>query len=307
MKSTNCLNITAPVAVAAFLAAFAGTWSFETRADEEIFGYVKGAEPFPKGALELVEWVTVRSDKGTGYYQAVDSKTELEYGITDKLATEIDVLAMAIDTSGILIDAYVPGDKQYGMSLAGVELALKYNFLSPAKDPIGISSYFALSYQRLDPHSGQDKDTYSAELLFMFQKYFLDDQLILVGNIGLESTVATRKPIANLPPDFEWPTWPEMEIEVLAGLGISYRFAPNWFAGLEAIYDNERETVVGVERWSVQAGPTLHYGGKQWWGTLTWLPQIVGGGATYPGQIDQNLQLIEKTKEEIRLKIGYNF
>ena len=201
----------------------------------------------------------------------------------------------------------MPGDKQYGMSLAGVELALKYNFLSPVKDPIGISSYFALSYQRLDPHSGQDKDTYSAELLFMFQKYFLDDQLILVGNIGLESTVATRKPIANLPPDFEWPTWPEMEIEVLAGLGISYRFAPNWFAGLEAIYDNERETVVGVERWSVQAGPTLHYGGKKWWGTLTWLPQIVGGGATYPGQIDQNLQLIEKTKEEIRLKVGYNF
>src|SRR4249920_2397478 len=122
MKSISCLNISAPVVVAALLAAFAGTWSFETRADEEIFGYVKGAEPFPKGALELVEWVTVRSDKGTGYYQAVDSKTELEYGITDKLATEIDVLAMAIDTSGILIDAYVPGDKQYGMSLAGVEL-----------------------------------------------------------------------------------------------------------------------------------------------------------------------------------------
>jgi hypothetical protein len=35
--------------------------------------------------------------------------------------------------------------------------------------------------------------------------------------------------------------------------------------------------------------------------------QLRGGGETYAGQADTSLHLIEKTKNEIRLKIGYNF
>jgi hypothetical protein len=90
----------------------------ESRADEEVLGYVKGAEPLPKGALEVVQWVTVRSDKGVGHYRAWDYKTEVEYGITDRLSGELNILAMGINTSGILIDGYVPGDKKYGFKLS---------------------------------------------------------------------------------------------------------------------------------------------------------------------------------------------
>jgi hypothetical protein len=57
----------------------------------------------------------------------------------------------------------------------------------------------------------------------------------------------------------------------------------------------------------VQAGPTLHYGGKRWWATLTWLPQLQGGGLDYEGQTDTDLHLIEKTKQEVRFKFGLNF
>ena len=163
------------------------------------------------------------------------------------------------------------------------------------------------SLQTLDPHSGQDKDIFSTELKLLLQKFFLDDQLIVVGNIGMESTMAKRKPIADLPPDFDWPTDPEMEIEFFGALGISYRFAPNWFVGLEAIYDEEHETEIGLERWSIQAGPNVHFASKRWWATLTWLPQISGGGEKYAGQTYDNLHLIEKTKEEVRFKVGYNF
>jgi hypothetical protein len=47
------------------VAAMTGSVALERRADEEVFGYVKGgAEPLPKGALEVVQRVTVRSDKG---------------------------------------------------------------------------------------------------------------------------------------------------------------------------------------------------------------------------------------------------
>jgi hypothetical protein len=126
-----------------------------------------------------------------------------------------------------------------------------------------------------------------------------------VGNVGLESTYAQRKAIDGLPEDFDWPTGPEMEIEPIIGTGISYRFAPNWFFGGEALWEAEYETEVGRERYSLFAGPSLHYGGEKFWSTLTWFPQIQGGDSTYPDQ-PEDLQLIEKTKVEVKLKLGFN-
>jgi hypothetical protein len=277
------------------------------RADENLFGYVKGAEPLPKGALELYQSFTQRSDKGIGSYRALDSRTELEYGLTDKLAGGVELLAQSIKTRGILINAYIPKDEEYSLKPSGLEGYLKYNFLSPAKDPVGLSTITSFTYSWLDTHSGQDKNTYSFEQKLLLQKYFLDGQLIAAGNLGIEATRAHRKPIADLPADFEWPTEPEMEIELSAGGGLTYRFAPNWFIGAEALYEREHETEVDLERWSWFAGPTLHYGGQKWWATLTWMQQIKGGGERYDNQSDYELHLIEKTKREIRLKVGYNF
>src|SRR5262245_12663002 len=58
-------------------------------ADEGLFGYVKGAEPLPKGAVDFEQWFTVRSDKGQGDYTALDTKTEIEWGITDRFSTAL--------------------------------------------------------------------------------------------------------------------------------------------------------------------------------------------------------------------------
>ncbi len=292
-------------------------------ADENLFGYLSGAEPTPKGHNEVYTSLTRRSDKGAGKYSAYDLKVEYEHGITDNLAGGLALKGLAIDTSGIRIDGYVPADMKYGMRPSGVEASMKYAFLRPALDDIGLAAYLSGSYSWRDVHSGQDKDKYSVELKLLAQKYALDGQLVLVGNVGLESTYAKRKAIANLPINdatgdpLDWPTTPEMEIGVFAGVGASYRFAPNWYIGVETLYDTEFETEVGQERWSWQAGPTLHYGSKKWWATLTWFPQIRGGGEKfgpvsfngqgYPGQNDQSLHLIEKTKNEIRLKFGINF
>lgn len=297
----NKIKVGAAVLGALMLSA---TTSF---ADEGLFGYVRLAEPLPKGAMDFEQWFTVRSDKGEGQYTALDTKTEIEWGVTDRFTTSVELYGLGINTSGLMIDAYLPKDASYVWKPAGLEVATKYNFLSPAKDWIGLSQYVAFSYFWEDVHSGQRKDVYSVEGLLLAQKYFMDGQLVLAGNLGVEATSATRKPIDGLPPDFEWPTTPEMEIEVTASAGITYRFAENWFIGGEIFYQTEHETVVGQERWSVQAGPTLHYGAKKWWATLTWLPQIRGGGLMYPGQTDTDLHLIEKTKQEIRLRIGYNF
>ncbi|WP_062059095.1 DUF6662 family protein [Cellvibrio sp. OA-2007] len=275
-------------------------------ADENLFGYIKGAEVLPDGALEFYQVVTQRSDKGVGKYTAYNTETELEYGVSDRFTIKGELKGQAIDTSGLLIDAYMPGDEKYGLKFQGVEIAGKYNFLSPALDDFGLSVTTGLDYLVLDPHSGRDKDTVSIDLELELQKYFMEGQLIWAANFGTEATRAKRKPIDNLPEDFEWPTGMEVEIEFWAGTGLSYRFVPNWFIGVETLYETEYETEVAMERQSLFAGPSLHYGGADYWFTLTYFDQISGGGEGFDGQPD-GLHLIEKTEQEIRFKLGLNF
>jgi len=276
------------------------------RADENLLGYVAGAEVIPQGGWELYNITTLRNDKDAGSYRAFDNEIEVEYGVSDRFNVFGGVEFLSVETSGLSIDGYLPGNEDVGPELSGVELGGKLNLLRPAADNLGLSLRFALDYSWLDHHSGEDKNTASFEIDLIGQKYFLDGQLVWVGNLGLESTYADRKPIDDLPEGFDWPTDPEMELEIKTGTGLSYRFVPNWYAGAEAIYETEFETEVGQERWSVFAGPSLHYGSARWWATLTYFPQITGGGEVY---IDQtaDLHLVEKTEEEVRLKIGVNF
>lgn len=275
-------------------------------ADEHLFGYVKGAEPLPAGGKELYQWITLRESKSVGDYTAVNYATEFEYGWTNRFSTAAYLKGQTIDMKGLLVDGYLPGDEKYAFKLSGTEVEAKYNFLSAAKDAIGLTVTAALDYDWLDPHSGRDKATLSAELGLALQKYFLDGALIWVGNSGMETTYADRHPIDDLPEGFEWPTDPEMEIELIFGTGLSYRFAPSWFLGAELQYETEFETEVGQERWSWFGGPSLHYGGRAWWFTATWFPQLEGGGEKFEGQA-HGKHLIEKTEDEYRLKVGYNF
>jgi hypothetical protein len=277
------------------------------KADENLLGYVKGAETLPQGSSELYQFITQRKDKSYGSYSAWNTVTEYEYGVTNRFTASAALLGQSIDTSGLVIDGYMPGDEDYGWKPSGIEVSAKYNFLSPALDDFGLSLMTSAEYTTLDPHSGKDKDTMSIEFNLIGQKYFIEGQLIWVGNIALEASRAVRGEIANLPEGFEWPTDAEMELEFKAGTGLSYRFSDNWFIGAEVLYEEERETEVDLERYSFFAGPSLHYGSNQWWATLTLLKQLKGGGEKFAEQTDNDLHLIEKTEQELRVKIGYNF
>jgi hypothetical protein len=249
----------------------------------------------------------MRDDKDTGEYRAFDNEIELEYGVSDRFNVFGGVQFLSVDTNGLSIDGYLPGNEDIGPDLSGIELGAKLNLLRPAADGLGVSLRFGLDYSWIDRHSGEDKDTLSFEVDAIAQKYLLDGQMVWVANLGVESTYADRAEIDDLPEGFDWPTDPEMEIELKVGTGLTYRFIPNWFVGGEVLYETEFETEVGQERWSVFAGPSLHYGSAKWWATLTYLPQIRGGGETYADQPDDDLHLIEKTKQEVRLKLGFNF
>lgn len=105
-----------------------------------------------------------------------------------------------------------------------------------------------------------------------------ESQLVWLGNLGRETTQARRAAITG----FDWPTGPEMEIELKFGTRLSYRFARGWYVGAETLHETEFETEGGQER-SRFAGPSLHYGGKRWWATLTYARQLAGGGEFYAG------------------------
>jgi len=293
-----------PLVSAAFLAMFVGQAAF---AGENLFGFLKGAETLPEGAYELYQIATIRDGKDQGTYRATNYETELEYGFSNKLALNGSFKMLSLENSGLIIDGYLPKEEDFSFKPSGVEFGAKYMFLSPAKDDIGLAGNISFDYDWIDTHSGQDKDTYSVEIDALLQKFMLEGQLSWVTNIGMETTFADRAEINDLPAGFDWPTDPEMEIELKFGSGVSYRVAPNWFLGLEAFYETEFETEVGQERWSVFAGPSVHYGSQTWWATITYLPQIKGGGETYENQPDTDLHLIEKTEQEFRLKVGFNF
>ena len=97
-----------------------------------------------------------------------------------------------------MIDGYIPGDKKYGFKFSGIEGSLKYNFLSAAKDPIGLSVYWAMEFSNLDPHSGQDKDIWHNEWKLLLQKYFLDDQLIVQDVEFLQDQASVDDPRAEI-------------------------------------------------------------------------------------------------------------
>lgn len=273
-------------------------------ADESLLGFSKSAEPLPMNAIDLVQHVEIHGDKGAGKYQGIYTKTEFEYGVTDKFTVAAYLLGQSVTTKGIVIDGYIPADHAGGWDYSGFEASMKYNFLSAAKDDFGLSQYLSYTHLNKDPHSGQDKQVDSFEIKLLAQKYFLDGQLIWLGNLGLEATRAQRKAVET---SAEWSLDPEMEIALLASTGLSYRFMDNWFAGAELVYEQENETEVGLERFSYFAGPTIHYGAQRWWGSFSYLREFAGGGEKFDAQNDTSLHLIERTKNKFLFKIGYNF
>jgi hypothetical protein len=90
------------------------------------------------------------------------------------------------------------------------------------------------------------------------------------------------------------------------GAGVAYRFAPNWYFGLESHVRSEYPLfeLGNHEHTVVFAGPSLHYGTERWWVTLGYGYQIHGTGIDEPAD---GKTFAEEVKNEIRLKVGLNF
>lgn len=295
-------------------------------AEENLWVYAKGSDTRPEGSFEIKASDIFRTGKASSDYDFHELRVEAEYGITDRLTVGVEAiffdhnyevfdedLEPYIETQGGLGSRY--NDTAFG----GYELSTKYNILSPYKDGLGLS--LMLGYEKRDKYrlDGADIDQDSYVFTTFFQKNYLDDTLTVV-----------------LAPKFEFekrrsPGVFEEELSVDISAGISYRFRPRWFGGLEfrhqSDYLNPREDGVfdpDLQRTQFSLsdltlnvgsqhqrgnyfGPTVHYAAQKWWATAGALYQFDGDGRAPGVNNSQGKNFDEHERWHIGLSFGWEF
>lgn len=283
---------------------FAAT-SGAASADENLLGYTAGAETLPAGTAEAYFWITDHSGKRRGSYSAQYLRAEYEYGITNSLSGAIYLNGYrhsyncgTIGCAGPVADGEITGSL-HRTQFSGFSLELKKMLLSPYKDDLGVALYGEVTYDSVDPITGEKGQGYEVETKLILQRPYLDGQLQWITNLELEAE--SWRPSAG--GGTEYAVAPRLRT------GLSYRFAPNWFIGAEGWVDAEILKPANqsweFDHWDFFAGPSIHYGGKAWWATLTWAQQI--GGSNESDNNATGVHLADHERREIRLKVGYNF
>jgi hypothetical protein len=265
-------------------------------ADEQYFGYTYSAELLGKGQTEAELWATDRRGKADGHFDAQDYRIELEHGVTNRFS----VAGYANFAGHHIRNNEERVDRDF--ALRGLSAEFKYQVLSPFKDGLGLVLYAEPAWSRI--HGGGEKGT-ELELEFkaIVQKNFLDDRLIWAANFTFEPEWEKEKEVDEITGDTEVEWEKELKLEVSSG--VTYRVASGWYAGVEGRYASvypDWTNGLHRETYAVFAGPVIHYGGKKWWATLSYQPQLFGG----PSPVGSRA-LDEYEKREIRLKLGYNF
>lgn len=314
-------------ALAAFGAASAA------HADENLWVYATGSDTRPQGTWELKAQDIIKTGKEGGDYTAHEVRVGAEYGVTDRLTIGAEVLIFNQDYAVTDPDLQPYFDTQGGAggsfnesNIGGYAFEFKYNILSPYKDTFGLSLGAELDhrdYYRLD---GAPINQDATELVAYFQKNFFDDTLIFAVTPKMELEKRTSGDGA----DFVL----EEEIAFDVAAGVSYRFAPGWFAGLEyrhqsdylvpqvigedggLVYDEPDLKPSNIDLFFPEIGdqfqkgnyfgPTLHYGAEKWWITGGALFQFSGGGRD--GSFNRGgKNYDEHEKAHLSIAVGFNF
>ncbi|HAM71761.1 MAG TPA: hypothetical protein DCM86_08975 [Verrucomicrobiales bacterium] len=265
------------------------------QAEENPFGYLYTTSIIPRGEWELTQWTTGRVAKDHGSYLGMDFATELETGLTEHLQTALYLKANYHRLKGAQGSGEVFQDRnRFGVS--GTSAELKYQLFSPAKDGFGMALYLEPGYTTIHKSGGERIDEIELEAKLLLEKRWMEDRLIGVFNYTLEPEWERGAGQSSFDTNLymEW------------GLGLSYRIAEGWRAGVETRVDTEfgGADLGGAEFVSVSAGPSLHFERGEWWATLTVLPQIWG----WPDEAGKGgYTLAERERIEVRLKVGVEF
>jgi hypothetical protein len=247
-------------------------FGFTAQADENLFGYMNGAEPLPRGAPLLLGAMTLHRLDDNARCNVQDFAAQFEYGFTERIAGTLSLQSLGRDGCRAV------HDKQ-SLTPSALGISTRYSVLSPARHAYGLALLTTVSYAW---HSSvpDGADAVTVEERLALQRYLLDGQLILLANLSFSFESADAQTMTGL-----------------LGSGATYRFAPNWFAGAEMFYihadgDENKRVLYG--------GPTLHYGAARWWSTLTWVADLYSSASNSEG-------VALSPSNQIRFKVGWNF
>ncbi len=236
--------------------------SGHARADERLFTFSYQATTLPEGRVEFESWATFTPGASASEEDRIDFRHELEFGLTDWLQLDVYLVDWSWTSPGS------SNDFDYEDSA----VVLKVNYLEPSTDGFGLGSY----------HEVKVGDEFlELENKLLLQKNL--DRFVVVGNLTLEAKWAGVE-------------YDEASGEIQTSLGASYEVTPNFYAGLEGVYEiplpdweNDGDAVAF-------AGPTLSYrfgGEHDWW---------VTGSA-----VKQLTDVQDEPEWQARLIVGFSF
>lgn len=273
------------IIIAAALAAFA---LGSLHADEEnLLGYTEDTEIVPLGRWETYHWLTLRTGKAAGAYQAADYFAEFEHGLSAQSQVSLYLTAAHYRI------AAVPGlDDRRSTNFTGMRVAYKRQFRDHERDGGGLALYLEPEFANRETGSGERLDEFGFETKLIYQLESADEARSYLANLTLEPEFS-RKHGAN-----------NQELKIAFSHGASFRITRRWYGGVEnrwaAVFDRWQLHHAATHAGFI--GPVLHYGGRHWWFTATWLRQFAGWPA---GRHD--LALDEFTRDECRLKFGFAY
>ena len=310
MKYINILNLFGNYSISgAILVLFLA--AAPAHADESLFAYAIGSDTQQKGRGEASIRLTDRFDKDAGRYNGLDILFGAEYGVSNRLSIGVDfeifklnykdAFAQIQTSPGVFQDFYEPQFNKTKVGRYGFNV--KYQISSPYTSKIGVAIntelYYRPNFGRVD---GSKQKQLSFEPSLILQKNFRNDTIVTLLNIKAEiETVKNRQ--------YKIATIDANEIKFEPTAGISYRFARNLYIGAEGFYraDNANGK---FNHDSLFLGPTFHYGGKNFYITATFLRQLTGSPtyaySTSDFFIGRGVNLEEETRNEARLKVGFN-
>jgi hypothetical protein len=297
-------------------------------ASDQVFTHTYLSETSPAGSKEVEQQVTYRDKKSQGLYRLWQTRTEFEYGITDRWQVSLYANAYRVTaennnstasrnnflvgpgdgdevTGGgpATVGSYVPFSAKLPIPAArysktdfdSVSVESIYQFMSPYKDAFGLSGYI---------EGTLGSKTSELELKLLFQKNLLEDDLILAANIALEFEKNKYSGLGA-----------EKETELVISGGASYRVAPGWRLGLEMRNERGYEGAYSLANshrdysaWF--AGPTVHYANKSFFVTAGYSQQLPWAHAYSTGS---QLELVdgrvykESEKHVFKLIVGMSF
>lgn len=274
-------------------------------AGDSPFGYVYTTDTHSKGEREFEQWITHREGQSQGEFDLWQGRSEIEYGVTDRLQTALYLNYGSVNAFHNRPDgttgpgAFVPDDadpdaryeKRFFESISNEWI---YRVLSPYKDSIGLALY-------IEPSWGPDKRELEGKLIL--QKNFLEDRLVWAANF---SAAAESERFHG-----EW----EREGELEFTTGLAYQFVPRWHAGAEyryhCGYDGRGFSSAKRAYAASFFGPSIHYAREGWWITATFLRQLANAKAYSDGAqadiIGGRFYGEHHERQELRLRIGLSF